>query len=131
MKKDFDIWNTKKIRINDIDVVALPFFHEREVWFVSLGANVGYEQDGTGPVFQRPIVIVRKFNNEIFWGIPLSKTEKRGQYYFPFSFVPGVESVALLSQIRLIDGRRLGRKVGVMGEADFLRLIQKLKALLP
>ena len=43
MKKDFDSWNEKKKILNNNDV---SFYHEREVWWCSLGVNVGYEQNG-------------------------------------------------------------------------------------
>ncbi|MEK9174552.1 MAG: hypothetical protein AAB725_01115 [Patescibacteria group bacterium] len=53
MKKDFQKWHSKKSWINDID--KPPFFHEREIWFCYLGANVGFEQDGTGEDFLETI----------------------------------------------------------------------------
>lgn len=134
MKKDFQKWHNKKSHINNIE--KRPFFHEREIWFCYLGANVGFEQDGMGDDFLRPIVIVRKFNNEIFWGIPLTKSKKHAnkkaeKYYFAFSFMADVKSVAILSQIRLIDARRLSYRLGEIIEKDFFKLIEKLKALLP
>jgi mRNA interferase MazF len=129
MKKDFNAWNDKKIAINDIP--HAPFFHEREIWFSFLGINVGFEQDGRGEDFQRPVVIIRKFNNEICWVIPLSKTKKRGKYYFAFPFDKDITSVAILSQIKLIDAHRLSRKIGDMDEDTFKKLIEKLKTLLP
>jgi mRNA interferase MazF len=129
MKKDFTDWNSRKIIINEIKNV--PFFHEREIWFCFLGANVGFEQDGQGEEFQRPIVVIKKFNNEICWAIPLSKTKKRGKYYFDFKFSEEITSVAILSQIKLIDVHRLSRKIGDMNEENFSELIKKLKALLP
>ena len=129
MKKDFNKWNSKKIIVNDTE--HIPFFHEREIWFCFLGANVGFEQDGQGEDFQRPVVIIKKFNNEICWAIPLSKTKKRGKYYFAFPFDKETISVAILSQIKLIDAHRLSRKIGDMSKTDFKTLIEKLKALLP
>jgi len=129
MKKDFNAWNSKKIIVNDAE--QTPFFHEREIWFCFIGANVGFEQDGQGNDFQRPVVIIKKFNNEICWAIPLSKTKKRGRYYFAFPFSKDVTSVAILSQIKLIDAHRLSRKIGDMHGEDFHVLIEKLKALLP
>ncbi len=129
MKKDFNLWNKKKISLNDIE--SLPFFHEKEIWFCFLGANVGFEQDGQGDDFLRPIVIIKKFNSEICWGIPLSKTKRRGKYYFDFIFETGTESVAILSQIKLIDARRFAYKIGEISDTDFTNLIKKLKALLP
>jgi len=95
--------------------------------------NVGFEQDGAGEDFLRPILIVRKFNNEIFWGVPLTKSDrpKDNRYYYSFSFVKNVISLAILSQIRLIDAKRLVRQVGTMNEKDFENVKKKLKELLP
>ena len=129
MKKEFQKWHAKKANIDDIG--KRPFFHEREIWWCALGANVGFEQDGLGDDFQRPVVIIRKFNNEVCWVIPLSKTEKRGTYYFAFKFDDTTTSVAILSQIRLLDARRLSRKIGEMDKKEFAELINKIKALMP
>ncbi|MFA5997465.1 MAG: type II toxin-antitoxin system PemK/MazF family toxin [Candidatus Paceibacterota bacterium] len=133
MKKDFQKWHTKKSEISEIQ--KSPFFHEREIWFCYLGENVGFEQDG-GDEFLRPVVVFRKFNNEIFWAIPLTKSKKKlnknvDQYYYSFSFLPEVTSLAILSQIRLIDAKRLSRHVGTISEGDFEELKKKLKALMP
>ena len=127
--KDFQKWHVKKSNIDGIE--KRPFFHEREIWFCYLGTNVGYEQDGSKPDFQRPIIIIRKFNNEICWVVPLSKTKKRGQYYFDFPFDDMTTSVAVISQIRLLDARRLSRKIGELKENTFKELVNKIKALLP
>ncbi|MDO8524001.1 MAG: type II toxin-antitoxin system PemK/MazF family toxin [bacterium] len=130
MKKDFQKWHSKKAKVDEIE--KRPFFHEREIWFCHLGVNVGFEQDGSGEEFLRPIVIIKKFSNEVFWAIPLTKTEKKTQFYFPFFIGSESEaSVAILSQIRLTDGKRLSYKIGDMAESDFLLLKEKLKALLP
>ncbi|MBI2023161.1 type II toxin-antitoxin system PemK/MazF family toxin [Candidatus Giovannonibacteria bacterium] len=134
MEKDFQNWHNKKSNIDKIE--KRPFFHEREIWFCYLGANIGFEQDGSGEEFLRPVLIVRKFNNEIFWGIPLTKAHKKlakkaEKYYFSFSFISDIKSAAILSQIRLIDARRLSRHIGIMPDAEFIKLIEKLKALLP
>jgi len=129
MEKDFQSWHNKKARIDQIP--KRPFFREQEIWFCHLGANVGFEQDGSGEEFLRPVLIFRKFNNEIFWGIPLTKTNKTSKFYFRFSFLPGIESSAVLSQIRLIDARRLARNIGYLPKDKFRELIQKLKELFP
>ena len=128
-QKKYEEWGKLKENVNNVEFRA--FFHEREIWFCYLGENVGYEQDGLGKEFQRPVVIIRKFNNEIFWAIPLTKTIKESPYYFSFQFDEITTSSAILSQIRLIDARRLSRKIGIISENDFLLLIEKLKALLP
>ncbi|MDP3697298.1 MAG: type II toxin-antitoxin system PemK/MazF family toxin [Candidatus Taylorbacteria bacterium] len=134
MEKDFQKWHSKKSEIDKIG--KRPFFHEREIWYCNLGVNVGFEQDGSGDDFLRPVVIVRKFNNEIFWGVPLTKSDKKisknaEKYYFPFSFASNTKSAAILSQIRLIDARRLSHHIGEISQGDFKVLNAKLKVLLP
>ncbi len=130
MTKDYTNWHKAKSQIHNTSD-SRPFFHEREIWWCSLGMNVGFEQDGGGRDFLRPIVIFRKFNNEIFWAIPLTHTQKRGKYYFEFIFDDNNSSVAILSQIRLVDARRLSHKMGDLPEENFKDLIKKFKELLP
>jgi len=131
MSKDYTKWHKIKTEINDLENRA--FFHEREIWFCYVGANVGFEQDGRGGDYLRPILIVRKFNNEIFWGVPLTKSDKPkdSRYYYSFSFTENTISLAILSQIRLIDAKRLARQIGVMKKDDFEKVKKKLKELLP
>lgn len=128
-KKDFQKWHTKKAQVDDIE--TRPFFHERKIWWCALGANVGFEQDGGGEDFLRPIIVFRKFNNEIFWAISLSHTQKKTKYYFQFVFSGGLSSAAVLSQIRLIDARRLSHKLSDLSDVDFGELTKKFKAPLP
>lgn len=59
MAKDFDGWNTKKKLAHAIN--KRPFFHEREIWYCALGVNVGFEQDGKGKDFLRPVIGIKKF----------------------------------------------------------------------
>ncbi len=127
--KDFDLWNKKKVKIDEIK--NRPFFHEREIWFCHLGLNVGFEQDGSDDEFLRPVVIIRKFNSSVFLAVPLTRTEKKSQFYFSFLSKDNEKSTAILSQIKLIDGRRLSHKIGDISEVDFGELKKKLKALIP
>jgi len=107
-----------------------PFFDVGEIWFCALGANIGFEQDGMGEKFLRPSVIVRKFNNEVLWVVPLTKNQKAGPYYFQFSFEKGIMSSAILSQIRLLDAKRLMYLKGNMKKEDFEKLKEKIRNLL-
>lgn len=46
MTKDFDKWNTVK---KGVDRNGLPkLYHTREIWWCSLGVNIGFEQNGGG-----------------------------------------------------------------------------------
>ncbi|MFH1714544.1 MAG: type II toxin-antitoxin system PemK/MazF family toxin [Candidatus Nealsonbacteria bacterium] len=123
MKKDFKSWHNEKSHLHEEKV--RPFFHEKEIWFASIGLNIGFEQDGRGENFLRPIIIIKKFNNEVLWGIPLSKNKKKGKHYFPFHF-DNRESTAILSQIRLVDSKRLQYKIGNISDKDFSEIKRKL-----
>lgn len=127
MEKDFQRWHKQKANIHNKKKDP-PFFHEREIWWCSLGANVGREQDGRELNFARPVLVAKKFNNEIFWAIPLTKAKKHGEYYFSFPFL-GQRSVAVLSQLRLVDSKRLIGKMGTMVEDDFLNIKKALSRL--
>ncbi|MHB8710051.1 MAG: type II toxin-antitoxin system PemK/MazF family toxin [Minisyncoccota bacterium] len=135
MKRDYRTWTPLKQSLNNTDEPRL-FFHEREIWYCHLGENIGFEQDGRGDQFLRPVVIVRKFNNNIFWGVPLTRTQKDLPFYFTFvprleTTVRGEKSTAVLSQVRLVDAKRLRRMLSYISEEDFVVLKKKLKALLP
>ncbi len=127
--KDFDTWNGLKKQIDSAS--ERLYFHEREVWACHLGENIGSEQDGRGDGFLRPIIVLRKFNNEIFWGVPLTRTKKKSPFYFAFTLAGSESSSAILSQLRLTDAKRLRRKIGVISKQEFASLKEKLKALLP
>ena len=121
MEKDFDKWNTKKKKIHGQP--SAPFCHSREVWWCSLGLNIGFEQDGTGKHFDRPVVVIRGFNQNIFFGVALTQRKKSGKYYFHLGLIEGKEAFAVLSQVRLIDTKRLVKKITTIDRA----LFQKLK----
>ena len=135
MKKDFTIWTPLKKELDNTDAPRL-FFHEREIWYCHLGENIGFEQDGRSDQFLRPVIVIRKFNKSIFWAIPLTRTQKDLPFYFTFTSqsetnTEALKSTAVLSQIRLIDAKRLRRMIGYISEGEFQSLKNKLKALLP
>jgi mRNA interferase MazF len=95
------------------------FFHEREVWWCSLGHNVGFEQDGKGEKFARPVLVFKKFNKEVFWALPISTRIKKSKFYAPVKLNDNIDRVAIISQLRLIDAKRLIDKIGVVSEANY------------
>lgn len=128
MQKDFDSWNSKKKRLHHHH--KAPFYHEREIWWCALGTNVGFEQDGTGKQFDRPIVIIRGFNKDTFFCVGLTGKKRTGHYYHFLGSVDGREVSANLSQVRLVDARRLIRKIATLDEKRFAELREKLQDIL-
>ncbi len=127
MEKDFDTWNTQKKKAQAIH--ARPMFKEREVWWCSLGVNVGDEQDGKGASFTRPVFVLKKFNRNICIGIPLSTQLKDKPYYCHVRF-KDIEQSLILSQIRLIDAKRFKDKMGELPSHEAEKIKEKLRELI-
>jgi len=127
MDKDFDTWNTSKKEINDR--LGEKLFHEREIWWCVLGVNIGHEQDGRGDNFERPVVIVKKLSSDTCVCVPLS-TKKRLEKFQSKVSGTSIVGYALLDQIRVIDSRRLVRKISSADFEEFKNLVLKLKQLL-
>ncbi len=129
MKKDYSIWTQVKREINNLNLRPLGC-KEKEVWICNLGENIGFEEDGKGSNFTRPVLILKVFNKSFCHIVPLSTTEKRGKYYFPFDSRTGKTSVALLSQSKSIDAARLSRKLGYIENRNFQEIKKKIKEVL-
>lgn len=124
--KDFDGWNELKKALNETE--SPPLFKEREVWWCSLGHNIGVEQDGKGTKYQRPVLILRKFSAQQFIGVPSTRTDKRTRFY---SFVEtDVDTFNfVLSQARVFDARRLHNRIVTLLPDEFEAVKANLKAL--
>lgn len=128
MKKDFENWTKLKKSINN-SYRRPSGYAQQEVWWVSIGTNVGFEEDGKGLRYSRPVLVIRGFSRELFWGIPLSTTKNRGTYYYAFD-LQGKTSVALLSQLRPFDTLRLITKYGVINDDDFITIKKRIHDIL-
>ncbi len=117
MQKDFDSWNENKKRIHA--EVSSKLYHKQEVWWRSLGINVGFEQDGTGADGQRPALILKGFSKDVCLVVPLTTSAKKNPYHVALGKVDGREAFAIISQIKLIDTRRLINKIGFIGQEIF------------
>ncbi len=124
--KDYKIWTPLKTKINSSNSLPL-WFKEREIWYASLGENIGFEEDGKGTRFTRPVLVLRKFNQKICLIVPLTSKLKHGKSYFSFDGKTGKISTAILNQLRTIDSLRLFRKIGKISEEDFIHLKNSLR----
>jgi len=92
-KNTYDKWNSLKQKLERKKQLQ---FNEREVLFISMGQNIGFEQYGKGEEFLRPVVVVKKFNKHLFLGIPLSSKIKDGFFFHTLSFKGRNNSALLL-----------------------------------
>ncbi len=120
----FDTWNNQKKQLHLTQkTIGFSLF---EIVFMKLGTNIGYEQDGKGEDFLRPILVYKKFNNRVFLGIPLTSKENNDKFHFEFEYKKGIKSFAILSQVRLFDIKRAKYKDGKISKENFKKLQEKL-----
>ena len=135
MSKDrFEEWNTEKQVIH-----AKPFgefyVNAREIWFVKMGQNIGFEENGKDE-FLRPVLVLKKVGNMFFAVALTSRGKDNNIFYHKFEDIylhnPRYKdsSYAILSQVRVLDKRRFFKYAGTVLETEFQNIKQKLKALL-
>jgi mRNA-degrading endonuclease toxin of MazEF toxin-antitoxin module len=123
-------WTKLKCRIQAAPQKEL-YFKEREICWASIGANIGSEQNGKHARFERPVLVLRKFSNEILWILPITTTERTGKYYFPTAHEPEhKQQIVALSQIRTISSKRLIKKQRTILESEFQEIRSKIRMLL-
>jgi mRNA interferase MazF len=119
-EKEFDKWNEAKKRIHYRNVKIL--YREQEIWWCSFGVNVGVEADGKNDLFARPVIVFRKFNKDMFWGLPLTaKARPNKPFYFVFT-LHEEQRTAILSQMRLLSSKRLIRRLGKISDKQCMLL---------
>jgi len=126
--KDFDRWNEQKKKLHARG--SGIFFHEREIWWCSLGVNVGYEQDGKNDLYERPVLVVKKFNRDVLWALPLTRSDKKNRYYFPVT-VGEQGSAVVLSQLRLVSSKRLQRHLHKLPKGQFKKILTAVQQFFP
>ena len=126
MAKDFDTWNGQKKQIQENESY-LPLYSEREIRWCRLGINVGFEQDGTGNGFSRPVLIMKGFSRRVCLIVPLTTSQKKNRYLIPLGTIGDEEAQAIISQLRLIDTRRLDTRIETLDMSRFEQLRKAVK----
>ncbi len=115
--KNFDIWNEEKKNIDGNG--QRRFYRPREIWWCVFGINIGLEQDGSNNDFQRPVLILKDFSRETCLIVPLSTSTYQHKYRISIGKATGREAVAILSQMRVVDTKRLVDRICVLDEITF------------
>lgn len=127
MTEKFNNWNTLKQKLENRKLIS---YKQGEIYFMSVGKNIGHEVYGKDELFLRPVLVYRKLSKQTFIGIPLSSKEKNGTYFFNFRYTKKTQSTALLNQIRVFDIRRHAYLDGHITISNLKGLEEKLLNLL-
>lgn len=129
-KKDFENWNTEKQKIHQRINDKNFWFENREIWWCSFGINIGVEIDGKSQNFDRPALIIKVFNREGLYVLPITTKDKIDKFHFQLKGCGekeiGFNSV-VLTQLKFISSKRLFRKIGIVSKSDFQKIKDKLK----
>jgi mRNA-degrading endonuclease toxin of MazEF toxin-antitoxin module len=128
MQKNFDKWNEIKKDIHLKNESKL--YHAREIWWCSLGVNVGFEQDGDGKEYQRPVLVFKGFSANTCLIFPLTTSAEKHKMRISIGTVDGKEASIILSQPRIIDTKRLVEKVEFLDKEIFEIIRKAVKELL-
>ncbi len=117
--KDFDNWSKKKKSIDARDIFSHP--QEKEIWWSSIGINIGSEVYGKGKDSTRPVLVINAEGSESFIGIPLTSKVKNRKYSCIIKTDDGVLHTALVYQTRSFDKRRLTTRKYVLSENEYMK----------
>ena len=117
--KRFPEWIDLKEKLHDSQHQP-PFVSERDLWWASIGENVGSEINGKSSKFSRPVLILRKLTHGFYLVVPTTTQPHVGSWYIHIRFADQDEWICL-HQIRTIDHRRIHSKIGQIDTDDFER----------
>ena len=129
----FDAWNEEKKKIHNREIFyrdsngrqrSKIFFNAGEIWWVTLGKNIGGESYGKWPNFARPVYIFRKFSADSFLALPITSREKIGSWYLPIEF-KWLKRTLILPQIRYMSAQRLLEKIADIPEKSWEKMIDQ------
>jgi len=115
--KDFNKWNNVKIKTDSCN--KRKRYHAGDIWWCSIGENVGYEQSGAGDLFERPVLVLKGFSRQVCLIIPLTTKTKNNKFHYCIDSINGKNNFAILSQIKLVDVKRFVNQIGFFKRRNF------------
>ncbi len=123
-KKDFQKWCRLKQALNNKPFQA--HVRPRQIWWCSLGVNIGFEADGKHENFERPVLVLRVHNKETLLIAPLTGKERDDKFHYPVE-TGQRKSWVSLTQIRTISHRRLIREIGWIPKEEFACVLEAVR----
>ena len=127
MDKDFDKWNTRKKQLDFSRRNLL--FKEGEIWWCSIGVNVGEEVYGKGEASRRPVVIFKKLSGNSCIAIPTT-TKTRNGSWFHHLHIKDKDRWVMMNQMRFLSANRLWVRESSLSSEEFSALKKSVAELL-
>ena len=128
-KDNFVKWASLKEQIHFLKDENTLHCKEREIWWASLGINIGKEEDGKNANFERPVLVLKRVNKYTIIIVPCSSKIRNDVWRYKIVLNHKPMSV-LIFQIRLISSKRLIRKFGILDRVIFEKIKNKIKSAL-
>jgi mRNA interferase MazF len=122
--KNYSTWMKRKSDIENKK--STLYTHVREIWWCSIGLNVGAEIDGKNENFERPVIILKVYNKETLLVLPLTTKQNDNLFHFKIETKEKI-GWAKLTQARVISSKRLLRRVDIIPKLVFYKLMRKWK----
>ena len=122
MQKDFDTWNQLKKKL---EIKPVIFCNAREIWWCSIGANIGAEASGKNELFERPVLVLKVYSIESILVAPLTSKPKDNPYHVRVTYADR-EGWLILSHARTISPKRLQRKMYRIGKRQHKKVLAAL-----
>lgn len=120
MEKRFPEWMDLKKTLHEKSI-SPPHVNEGDIWWMSVGENIGSEINGKSKLFSRPVIILKKLSYGSYFVIPTTSQARKGSWYVNFPKSPLIRT-ACLHQARSIDYRRLSSRLGELYQFEFKKL---------
>ncbi len=117
MLQKFLDWLKKKTYISERKLDSSFHVSAGEVWWCSLGENIGVEMNGKGEDYLRPVLVFKYFNKNHIWVLPISSQDS-SPFHLKIPSQPSPERV-VISQIRTVSTLRLYRYINKLNVSDF------------
>ena len=126
-EKIFDQWNQEKKKVHCEGATGyrnMFFVQEKEIWYVKLWINIGYEEDGKSE-YKRAVLVIKRMWN-LFLVIPMTTKEKNNMYHYKLESFVGRSSWLIISQIKTIDKKRYIQKIWEISVQEMKKIKKNL-----
>jgi mRNA interferase MazF len=124
--KDFDSWNEVKKKV---DIYNSKKYHPKEIWWSFWGLNIGYEESGKDKQFKRPVLILKTLSHNTCIVVPLTTSKDSNRNRINIGLIEGKHAKIIISQLKVIDTRRLSTKICILDDKIFFKIRKAVKDL--